>query len=133
MVDTVRIHGEPAVKIRVKIGKREGSFFIDAFWGSHKKLFDFLPEAEAAAAVEAFCPECGTSLMVEDHCGEAGCGESKYIQLILPGTKNRVLVCGRLGCPGHRLDIQKVPDGVIQKVSGINFFGSQIDDYFGGI
>jgi hypothetical protein len=133
MVDTVKIHGEPAVKIHVKIGKQEGNFFIDAFWGSHKKLFDFLPELTAAVVVEAFCPECGASLMTNDHCGEPGCGEQKHIQLILPDGKSKVLVCGRLGCPGHRLDVQKVPGGIIQKVSGINFFGSQIDDYFGGI
>jgi hypothetical protein len=142
MVDTVRIHGEPAIKIHVKIGKQEGSFFIDAFWGSHKKLFDFLPDVQGAVVVEASCPECGTSLMTDDRCDASGCGEAKHIQLILPrsswtedqgGEKNKVLVCGRLGCPGHRLDIQKVPDGVIQKISDINFFGSQIDDYFGGI
>jgi hypothetical protein len=133
MVDSVKIHGEAAVKIGVRIGNQQGNFFIDAFWGSHKKLFDFFPEGKGAARVDAFCPECGATLMTEDHCGESGCGEAKHIQLVLPGKNNRVLVCGRLGCPGHRLDIQQAPDGIIQKVSDINFFGTQIDDYFGGI
>jgi hypothetical protein len=131
MVEKVRIHGEPAVAIGVKIGEQKGNFFVDAFWGSHKKLCDFFPEA--GAVVEAFCPVCGVSLMVEEGCGEKGCGAGKHIQLLLPGAKNRVLVCGRLGCPGHRLEIQAVSGQVVKKLSDINFFGTQIDDFFGGI
>jgi hypothetical protein len=131
MVDTVRIHGEPAIKINVRVNSLEGSFFIDAFWGSHKKLCDFFPDG--AATVDALCPVCGASLMVEDSCGEKNCNTTKHIQMLLPQEKNRILVCGRLGCPGHRLEIQAAPGQIIQKVSDINFFGSQIDDFFGGI
>jgi hypothetical protein len=130
MVDSVRIHGEPAIKFNVTIGKEKGSFFLDAFWGSHKKLCDFFPSASGSVIVEAFCPVCGTSLMAEDACGESGCGAAKHIQLLLPGDKNRILVCGRLGCPGHRLEAS---GRIIQKISDINFFGTHIDDYFGGI
>ncbi|MDR1933970.1 MAG: hypothetical protein LBQ57_14250 [Spirochaetales bacterium] len=133
MVDSVRIHGEPAVKIGVTIEGQKGSFFIDAFWGSHKKLCDFFPSAQGGALVDAFCPVCGTSLMVGDACSESGCGAAKHIQLLLPGEKNRILVCGRLGCPGHRLETQKASGQIIKKISDINFFGSQIDDFFGGI
>jgi hypothetical protein len=133
MVDTVKIHGEPAIKIGVRIAGQEGSFFIDSFWGSHKKLYDFIPKLNTGVVIEAVCPVCGVSLMVDDLCGTADCGAKEHIRMILPGGENKILVCGRLGCPGHRLDIQAAPDPLIKKVSDINFFGSQIDDLFGGI
>ena len=131
MENDVRIHGEPSIAMAVKTSDRTGSFFLDAFWGSHKKLYDFLP-AEGAV-LEFCCPVCGESLMINESCGLAGCGSSRYIQLLLPGSRNRVLVCGRLGCPEHRLDIQSVSGRVMEKINEINFFGSQIDDFFGGI
>jgi hypothetical protein len=133
-VDTVKIHGEPAVKIGVRIGEQEGNFFIESFWGSHNKLYDFIPQRGGdQTVVEAFCPVCGTSLMVEEHCKAGGCETRLHIQMILPGGKNRILVCGRLGCPGHRLDIQTAPGTLVEQVSEINFFGTHFDDLFGGI
>ncbi|MDR2588402.1 MAG: hypothetical protein LBC67_03145 [Spirochaetales bacterium] len=131
-VDTVKIHGEPAVHIGVRIGAQEGGIFIDSFWGSHNKLYDFIP-GESEAVVEAFCPVCGASLMVNDVCKAEGCGGEAHIQMLLPGGKNRVLVCGRLGCPGHRLALQAAPGSLVEEVSAINYFGTHIDDFFGGI
>jgi hypothetical protein len=133
-VETVKIHGEPSIKIGVKIGKDEGNFFIDSFWGSHKKLYDFFPRFEKeTVVVEAFCPTCGMSLMTEYPCEIKGCGTKSGILLTLPGRANKILVCGRLGCPGHRLDIRELPQRLTEKISDINFFGTGIDDFFGGI
>ena len=133
-VDSVKIHGEPSIRIAVKIGKDKGHIYIDSFWGSHKKLYDFLPNLGAGPVlVEAFCPDCGTSLMVKETCHAEGCGTKEHILLTLPGKKNRIFVCARLGCPGHRLDIKAVPHRLADKVSDIHYFGSQIDDFFGGI
>jgi hypothetical protein len=70
--------------------------------------------------------------MVDADCKEEGCDSHKHIALLLPG-ENRVLVCARLGCPGHRLEMHSAPGGLIEKVSDINFFGAFVDDYFGGI
>jgi hypothetical protein len=134
MSENVRIHGEPSLKIGVEIGNEKGHFFIDAFWGSHKKLFDFIPPlGPAPVIVKSFCPTCGTSLIVEDLCSIPDCKTKEHILLLLPGKKNRILVCARLGCPGHRLEVQELPHEVTEKISGINFFGTGIDDYFGGI
>ncbi len=133
-VDSVKIHGEPSIKIGVKIGGQKGNFFIDSFWGSHKKLYDFMPELKGdSVVVEAFCPECGTSLMVKENCHVKGCGTGEHILLTLPGGKNKIFVCGRLGCPGHRLEVKQVPHRLAEKVSDIQYVESQIDDYFGGI
>lgn len=133
-VETVRIHGEPSIKIGVRIGKQEGNFFIDSFWGSHKKLYDFIPKlGKAPVVVEAFCPTCGASLMVDEECRIEGCGTGKHILLTLPEKKNKIFVCGKLGCPGHRLDIKALPEQIVEKISEINYFGTHIDDFFGGI
>ena len=134
MVETVKLHGEPSIKIGVRIGGQKGNFFIDSFWGSHKKLYDFIPELRGeTVVVEAFCPVCGVSLMVKEECRIPGCGTGDHILMTLPGGKNKIYVCGRLGCPGHRLDIRAVPHEVVEKISAINYLGPGIDDFVGRI
>ena len=44
--DTVSIHGESSVKLKVKIEACEGTIFLDAFWGSHIKLYNFIPNVQ---------------------------------------------------------------------------------------
>ena len=46
MVDHVRLHGEPSICLRLRIGKDEGMIYLDSFWGSHDKLYNFIPESE---------------------------------------------------------------------------------------
>ena len=45
IVDSVRIHDEASVKLKLIIGDESGFVFVDAFWGSHAKLFSFIPGA----------------------------------------------------------------------------------------
>lgn len=123
MVDSVRMHGEPSVHLKLSAGGVTGSVFVDAYWGSHDKLYGFLPEpgwrTETAAAA---CPVCGLSLMVSAPPCRA-CGGTQHIQLLLPGGKNRILVCARLGCPEHRLLADDLPTEIVDWVSDINYFG----------
>ncbi len=134
MVDTVRIHGEPTIRIDVLIGKEKGSFFIDSFWGSHDKLYTFIPsEKGEQTMVEAFCPVCGVSLMVQDTCSMPGCTSKKAILMTLPGGKNRIYECGRLGCPGHKIAITDIASEIAENVSNINYFGMQSEEIFKGI
>ena len=51
MADAVRINGEPTIRMGVEIGPQKGNFFIDSFWGSHEKLYDFIPALNAAPVV----------------------------------------------------------------------------------
>ena len=65
MVDSVKIHHEPSIRISVTIQDQHGAFFIDAFWGSHSKLYSFIPQIIGSyPTIQASCPECGISLMV---------------------------------------------------------------------
>ncbi len=133
MSDTVRIHGEPSIRLDVRVGSSEGSLFVDSFWGSHAKLYGFLPESAAGdVMVEASVPGSGASLMVERPCSVDGCGSGQAIDLRLPDGRSHIYVCARLGCPGHAIDIADLPQPVSESVSTINFFGagSLDDDWF---
>jgi hypothetical protein len=133
VVDSVRIHGEPSIKLKVEISRQAGFLFVDAFWGSHAKLFSFIPRlAGGPAYVEACCPYCGASIAERWPCPQAGCGSDRSLLLMLPGGKNKIHVCARLGCPGHELDITDMPERLVHTISGINYFGAGADDLFGG-
>lgn len=135
MVDTVKIHGEPSIKIDVEIKGSKGSLFIDAFWGSHAKLYTFLPSCsqEEQPEVNATCPTCGADLMVNETCSIEGCTSTRHIKFALPGKDNNIYVCSRLGCPGHRIEITNAPRQISELVSEINYFGAHDDDVFQGI
>jgi hypothetical protein len=129
MADHVRIHDEPSIRLQIKIGASEGLIYVDAFWGGHSKLYSFIPDfSRATHTVEAFCPECQTSLIVKDRCTLDNCECKTAIKLILPGGKNVIYVCALLGCPGHRIEIKDLPHSVSEQISAINFFGAQSDD-----
>ena len=133
MSEAVRIHGEPSVQLEIQVGSDRGMVFVDAYWGSHAKLYSFQPcDAEASPMVQAFVPHTDTSLMGDYSCDIEGCDSNRGIVLRLPGGKNTTTVCARLGCPGHTMDIAALPEPVIQSVSRLNFFGTSSveDDWF---
>lgn len=135
VVDSVRIHDEASVKLKVVAGGETGFVFVDAFWGSHAKLFSFVPGAsgQAPLVAEAYCPYCDATMTEPHPCEQKGCGSDKSIVLVLPGGKNRIHVCARLGCPGHVLEIVDLPQQVVRSVSGINYFGAGSDDVLGSL
>jgi hypothetical protein len=134
MATSVHIHEEPSIRLRVKAGDREGFIYVDAFWGSHDKLYSFLPVlADEHPVLETFCPECGVSLDAEEPCEEPGCGSTRCIVFRLPGATNRICVCSRLGCPWHRMDITAMPAAIARSVSEINYFGHGDEESFQGI
>ncbi len=136
MSDSVRIHGEPTIRFEARIGDAHGLIFIDAFWGSHAKLFSFIPEGiRSADYVEAYVPETGESLMIDRVCDVEGCGCTKGIEFVLPGGANTIQVCARFGCPGHQIVLADLSKPVADSISGINFFGagSVEDDWFASV
>ena len=63
MSPSVRIHEEPSIRLRVRSGAQEGLIFVDAYWGSHDKLYSFVPGAtDAGPMIHAFCPTCVVKL-----------------------------------------------------------------------
>jgi hypothetical protein len=130
IAEQVHIHGEPSIRLGTRIGDADGLLFVDAYWGSHAKLYSFIPNLETGEQfVDAYVPGSKESLMVDYACDVDGCGSKRGIELVLPGGENRVLVCARLGCPGHRLELANLPKPVQDSLSGINFFGAgSLDD-----
>ncbi len=129
IVDTVRIHDERAVRLQLKVGESEGAVFIDAFWGGHAKLYGFVPDLHVPnPIVTGYCSVCHADLMEDVPCTEEKCGSKKSIVFRLPGGENKIFVCARLGCPGHRIEVVDMPDKVSREVSRINYFGAQTED-----
>jgi len=133
--DSVRIHDEASIKLKVVVDGESGFIFVDAFWGSHAKLFSFMPKNPGTRPVfvEARCPYCDTVMTEEYACPQKGCGSGKSVLLLLPGNENRIHVCARLGCPGHVLDIKDMSRQVVRSVNVINYFGAGGHDPFRGI
>lgn len=131
MADVVRIHGEQSIKFRLQVGKSEGLVFLDAFWGGHAKLYNFIPDVSSLGpVVKAFCPACGANMIVDDKCRQEGCDCTQAILFTLHGNRNKIYVCAKLGCPGHRMEIANLPRRVLEEVSDINYVGIMADDIF---
>lgn len=134
LVDSVRIHDEPSIRLNIEIGEQKGVVFLDSFWGSHANLFSFMPMGLTGdAVVAATCPYCGVSLNVKRPCPDGECDSPDQIALYLPGRKNRIYVCPRVACPHHELVVDEIPDKVLEVISEINYFGTGQDEIFGGI
>ncbi len=122
MAEDVRLHGESSIKLLLAIGNSSGIMFLDAYWGSHDKLYNFIPDVTSEAVVAAFCPICNTSLIIK-HRACRSCSETQFIQMYLPGRHNRLLSCARLGCAEHEMIAVDFHPEVIGQVSDINYFG----------
>ena len=135
IVDSVRIHDEASLKLKITINQANGFLFIDSYWGSHTKLFSFIPvlSTRESPYVSAFCPYCDADMNEQYVCPHEGCDSKRSLLLLLPGSKNRIHICAKLGCPGHKLEINDMPHQLIDSVSEINFFGAATDEVFGGI
>ena len=134
ITDEVHIHGEAAIKLRVILNNCKGVLFLDAFWGSHTKLYSFIPHNyEKVEIIDILCPVCNESLLVDESCPDKQCGSKKMVQMCLPNN-NRILACASFGCPEHKIEINNVSNQVTEKIDDINFFGIGFeDDVFRGV
>jgi len=122
MTDGVKIHGEPAIHIKVKGGGVKGTMFLDPFWGLHQKLFDFMFKSNISnPIIKAFCPQCNISLMTTRKCEVADCISDEFIEFNLPGKNNKIDVCARWGCSEHSISIGMFPEDINEAVKKINY------------
>lgn len=125
MVDNVRLHGEPSITMTLRVGNTEGTVFLDSFWGSHDKLYSFIPELADVDSDknDVLCPSCGSTMVTRVKKGCKTCGESKLIVLHLPGAQNKIMLCAKLGCPWHRMVAEDISHKYTEMVDDINYFG----------
>lgn len=117
----VNFHGEPAIHILVKGGGAVGNMYLDPFWGLHLRLFDFMfTGGSRTPIIDAFCPVCNSSLMVQRHCDVPGCGADKFLELGLP-QGNKIHVCAKWECPQHDIMIDTLSPDVTKVIKSINF------------
>ena len=125
MVDNVRLHGEPSITMTLRVGNTEGTVFLDSFWGSHDKLYSFIPDLADVDAErnDVLCPSCGSTMLTRVKKGCKTCGESRLIVLHLPGAQNKIMLCAKLGCPWHRIVAEDISHKYTEMVDDINYFG----------
>ena len=125
MVDNVRLHAEPSISLTLRVGSTMGMIYLDSFWGSHDKLYNFVPDLAATAAEEndVMCPVCGCSLLPSHDRSCGTCGSSKVFVMYLPGAENRIMACAKLGCPWHKIVAEDISDQFTALVDDINYFG----------
>lgn len=134
MAESVRIHGEPSIRFDVARPVGTARIFVDSFWGSHAKLFSFLPTSdETFVYAQAICPTCGCSLIQERRCPRVDCESDRSIVFNLPSADSLIYVCARIGCPDHSIHVGGVPTDLAERVSEINYFGYGEDEQFRGI
>ncbi len=125
IVDNVRLHSEPSICMALRVGSAEGSVYLDSFWGSHDKLYSFIPNLREADAGknDLMCPACGCSLVSQMKKACKVCGSERIIVLHLPGAQNRILVCAKIGCPWHKIVAEEIAQKYTEMVDDINYFG----------
>jgi hypothetical protein len=135
MDNSVQINEVPTIKIKISDGFTIGYIYLDSFWGSHAKLYSFMPEQTYSLDdYNVCCPVCDTNLVVERKCMHESCDSNREVELILPG-KNKIFICAKLGCPGHYMEIKKIPNKVVRNIKSINCFIENLenDDFFKGV
>jgi len=99
MSDEVLFKGQPAVALEVRLAGRAGMIYLNPFYG----IFEFRSDIELHPndIVELFCPECETSLTIDEMCKLCNIPMAA-IQLPDGG---QVEVCPKVGCHNHALKI----------------------------
>ena len=96
-----KIHGYPAIKVKVTIGAKEGIIYLDPVYGS----FDNIEEGISipnGGVVELFCLECGVNLTDPDESCQLCASPMFIFQLPKGGI---VEGCLKKGCHYHKMKI----------------------------
>jgi len=99
MSDEVLFNGENAVALEVRLAGKSGMIYLNPFYG----IFEFRSDLnlEKGAVVELFCPECETSLAIDEICKLCNI---PMAAIHLPDG-GQVEVCPKVGCHNHALKI----------------------------
>ncbi len=96
-----KIHGYPAIKVKVKYQDQEGVLYLDPVYGSHDNVEEGI-EIPKGAVVEFFCPECGVSLKSPDETCVL-CASPMFVFHLPKG--GIVEGCLKKGCFYHKMKI----------------------------
>ncbi len=99
--ETVKIHGYPSIKVKVKYRDQEGWLYLDPVYGSYDNIEKEITLPQGAV-VEFFCPECGVSLKDPEETCQLCSSPLFVFQLPKGGI---VEGCLKKGCMYHKMKI----------------------------
>jgi len=89
------VDNEPGIKLKIKIGKKEGHIWLSSIYESYNYDSDFeIPPNQIA---DFTCPQCGRQIISEDKC--LACHAPMIPFHLKDGGK--VTICSRAGCKKH--------------------------------
>jgi predicted RNA-binding Zn-ribbon protein involved in translation (DUF1610 family) len=99
MTETVRFGGQPAISATVRVRGREGTIFLNPFYGRFEYRCDL--ELTEGDVVALSCPECGAPLTIDTTCRL--CNIPMFAVHLPDG--GQVEACPKVGCHNHSLKI----------------------------
>jgi hypothetical protein len=96
-----KIHGFPAIKLKIAYKGKEGIIYLDPVYGS----FDHIEEGiklPKGAVVEFFCPTCGVSMTVPEESCQL-CASPMFVAYLPKG--GIIEGCLKKGCYFHKMKI----------------------------
>jgi len=98
---SVKIHGEPSLKVNIKCQGKKGILYIDPVYGRYENVFKGI-ELKKGDVVEMYCPECGIDLTDTNETCQL-CASPMFIFHLPQG--GIIEGCMKLGCVFHKLKI----------------------------
>ncbi len=99
--EKTKIHGDPALKVAIKLKGKSGILYIDPVYGRYDNIEEDIT-LKHGDVVEMYCPECGVDLIDANEICQS-CSSPMFIfQLPRGGI---VEGCSKKGCLFHKLKI----------------------------
>ncbi|GAB4369770.1 MAG: hypothetical protein Kow0042_11620 [Calditrichia bacterium] len=98
---STRIHGYPAIKVKVKYKQQEGFLYLDPVYGSYDNIEKDI-EIPQKGVVKFYCPECGVPLQAEGETCQV-CSAPLFLFHLPKG--GIIEGCLRKGCLFHKMKI----------------------------
>ena len=99
--DSIKIHGHPAIKVKIRYKSKEGYLYLDPVYGSYDNIFEGISMPKGAVA-EFFCPECGVSLTDPSETCQL-CSSPMFVFHLPKG--GIIEGCLKKGCIFHKMKI----------------------------
>lgn len=96
-----KIHGYPAIKLKLKYRDKEGMLYLDPVYGSFDNIEEGIKPPKGAV-VELFCPICGVSLVDRQETCQR-CSSPMFVCYLPKG--GIIEGCTRKGCYYHKVKI----------------------------
>lgn len=99
--EKVKIHGKASLKVKMKIGKKEGILYLDPVYGSYDNVEEGIA-LKKGDVVRMYCTECGVEFTDKNEICQL-CASPMFIFHLPKG--GIIEGCSKKGCLFHKLKI----------------------------